>query len=109
MPAHDFTNMNTDLIDRFGSAFSYYPDTGTVFQLRGIPSTGETAEARFPGTYFMLFATLADFPLRPQNGDTMTVPAGVPGVPAGEYRVAGVSEDDAGGGGIYLGFSFARI
>jgi hypothetical protein len=104
-----FAGLNSAVLDRFASGgFSYSPDSGTPYPLAGIVTTGELAETRFPGSHFTLFARLSDFTATPRKGETIAVPAGVHGVNAGQYRVVGVTPEDAGGGGVYVGFAWVR-
>jgi hypothetical protein len=74
----------------FGTEISYSPSSGSDFTVRGIFDRITDEEQHVDGVSRKLFLKLADCPVQPDHGDTLTVGAR-------NYRVHEVLVDEGGG------------
>jgi hypothetical protein len=93
--ADPFAALNTACLKTFGTAVSYQQGTAEPFPVSGIISKDTDEERHQDGVYLRLFVQLADFAVRPDHGDVVTID----GV---AYTVFEVLTDAAGGAYLSL-------
>lgn len=93
--ADPFATLNKACIKAFGATVSYQQGTAAPFSVGALPLKDTDEERHDGGVYLRLFVNLADFAVRPDHGDVVTINGT-------SYTVFEVLADAAGGAYLSL-------